>query len=260
MSENAVITEVHEGVAKITLNEPESLNALSNSIVRGLREALIRVEDDESVRVVILTGKGKGFCAGGHIKEFPREANALAIRDWMRMATALALQVYHLEKPVIAAVNGYAVGAGFSLALACDLIIASEEAVFGMVFNKIGAVPDMGAHYYLPRLVGMQNAKYIMFTAEQITAEEAKKLGIAFAVVPAEELEAEAQKLAAKLAKGATAAIRMSKSILQRTYGMSLEDVLHEEAMAQGIAFTTHDHKEGVSAFLEKRTPNFVGR
>jgi 2-(1,2-epoxy-1,2-dihydrophenyl)acetyl-CoA isomerase len=255
----AVLLDIQNGVAKITLNEPEHLNSLSSNITKGLSAALDRVEADENIRCVILTGSGKGFCVGGNIKEFPSGRTALEVKEWMKTATNLALKIHKIEKPIVAAVNGFAVGAGFSLALAADMIIAAEEAKFGMVFNKIGAVPDMGAHYYLPRIVGLQHARYLMYTAKQITAEEANKLGIVLEVVSGKDLQNRASELSGELARSASSALGLSKSILNRSFDMSIEQVLYEEGMSQGLAFSTEEHQEGMRAFSEKRRPQFQG-
>jgi len=260
MMGESILFEIDRGVAKVTLNEPEHLNSLSRTITEGLEKALDRIDQDTNIRSVILTGSGKGFCVGGNIKEFPTEMNALQIKDWMKSASNLALKLNRIEKPVIAAVNGFSMGAGFSLALAADFIIASENASFGMVFNKIGAVPDMGAHYYLPRIVGLQLAKYLMFTAKKITAQQAKELGIVLNVVPESELNTRALEIAHQMSESALSALGLSKSILNRSFTMSLEQILYEEGMAQGLAFSTDEHKEGVRAFVEKRKPDFIGK
>ena len=230
-----VLLEIESGVAKITLNEPESLNSLSTNIIEGLEKALERIEADSNIRSAILTGNGKGFCVGGNIKQFPKNSNALAVKDWMRTATKLVLKINRIEKPIIAAVNGYAMGAGFSLALATDIIIASEESTFGMVFNKIGAVPDMGAHYFLPRIVGLHKAKYLMFTGQKITASEAMQHGIIMEACAKDNLTTRSQEIASALAESATASIGLTKNILNRSFEMTIEQVLNEEALFKGL-------------------------
>ncbi|WP_075980737.1 enoyl-CoA hydratase/isomerase family protein [Bacillus massilinigeriensis] len=257
MSVDSVLFNVEKGVAKITLNEPTQLNPLSSSIIDGLEKALKQVEEDPLIRSVMITGNGKGFCVGGNIKEFPMNKNASEVKDWMKTATNLAVRLNQLEKPVIAAVNGFAMGAGFSLALAADFILASENARFGMVFNKIGAVPDMGAHYYLPRIIGLQRAKYLMFSAKTINAQEAKDYGIVLEVISENDLANKATDLANEMADCALPALRLSKSILNRSLDMTIEQVLYQEGMAQGIAFSTEENREGVAAFIEKRQPQF---
>ncbi|HZG72316.1 MAG TPA: enoyl-CoA hydratase/isomerase family protein [Chondromyces sp.] len=253
----SVLLEIEDAIAKITLNEPEHLNSFSSTITKGLEDALSKVELDRNIRSVIITGNGKGFCVGGNIKEFPQNQNAYEVKQWMKAASSLALKINRIDKPIIAAVNGFAMGAGFSLALAADIIIASEEASFGMVFNKIGAVPDMGAHFYLPRIVGLQKAKYLMFRAKKITAQEAKDLGIVLEVVSLNELNKRAEEVAREFSESALPALGLSKAILNRSFDLTIEQILLEEGMSQGLAFSTAEHQEGIQAFLEKRKPQF---
>ncbi|MBU8906228.1 enoyl-CoA hydratase/isomerase family protein [Desertibacillus haloalkaliphilus] len=260
MSE-AVLLHVNEGVAKITLNRPEKLNVLSNEIIAGLRDALQEVKSNSAIRAVIITGNGKGFCAGGDITSFPKGYdNASVGRDYMKFGLPLITDLAQLEKPVIAAVNGYAVGAGFSLALACDFVIATEQSSFAMVFNKIGLIPDLGGLYHLPRMVGMARAKELVFSGRTISAKEAKKYGIVLDIVQNQELITKAEELATSLGTKATQAIGLAKFMLNRSFESSLEQMLREEALVQSVAFSTEDHDEGVRAFFEKRDPNFLGK
>ncbi|MDE5411791.1 enoyl-CoA hydratase/isomerase family protein [Alkalihalobacterium chitinilyticum] len=260
MSEPAVLFEVENGVATITLNRPKQMNTLSDEIVEGLKNALTRIKEDSAIRAVILTGNGRAFCAGGDIKSFPGNGNNAAVsREYMKFGLPFIVEIAQLEKPVVAAVHGYAVGAGFSIAIASDMIIASEESTFAMSFNKVGLVPDLGGLYHLPRIVGMARAKELALTGRSITPYEAKEYGLVLDVVPQEELLEKAKELATKLAEGATQALGLTKHILNRSYELSLEQVLREEAMAQAIAFSTDDHKEGVKSFFEKRKPIFSG-
>ena len=259
MSNQAVLTEVKNGVALITLNEPNSLNALSSEIMQGLTQAVTSIKHDSAVRAVILTGNGRAFCAGGNIKGFGNTSSAAAGRKRMKEGLNFLKDLAQMEKPVIAAVNGYAIGAGLSLALACDFVISAETSKFGLGFHKIGLVPDLGALYHLPRIVGMARAKELAFSDRTLSAAEAKEYGICLEVVEAEQLLSRAQEIAESFASSSTIAIGLAKSLLNRSFESSLDEVLHEEAMVQGIAFTTADHKEGVRAFLEKTKPVFTG-
>lgn len=260
MGNKSVIMEKQGAVAQIRLNEPETLNALSFSLVNELMQILEDLRTDEEVRAIILSGNGKVFCAGGNIKEFPEGVeNSTVGRAYMANSVALASSLAQIEKPVIAAVQGYAVGAGFSLALASDFVIASQEAEFSMGFNKIGLVPDLGALYHLPRRVGMARAKEIVYFASSIGAEEAKSYGIVLEITNKDNLDSQAMKLAVTLAGKATQAVGLAKYILNKSFESSLEQVLQEERFAQSIAFTTNDHREGKKAFQGKRKAEFKG-
>jgi 2-(1,2-epoxy-1,2-dihydrophenyl)acetyl-CoA isomerase len=207
-----------------------------------------------------LTGEGKAFCAGGSLRELEGGMRAIAAVDYMKDVSELIVAITKLEKPVIASVNGAAVGAGFSLALACDIVIASDNARFSQTFAKVGLIPDLGGLYFLPRIVGMHKAKELIFTAKMLNATEAFDLGLVNHVVPAEELDAFTMKLAAEIAGGPMKAIALSKSILSKSFQLSLADVLEYEALAQAICMQSDDHKEGIKAFNEKRFPAFSGR
>lgn len=259
MSSQAVLTEVKNGVARITLNEPDSLNALSTAIIEGLNETIGSIKNDPDIRAVILTGNGRAFCAGGNIKGFSSISSAAAGRKRMEDHTHFLKDLAQMEKPVIAAVDGHAVGAGFSIALACDFIIASERSKFALGFHKIGLVPDLGGLYHLPRIVGMARAKELAFSDRTLTAAEAKDYGICLEVVEAEQLLDRTQEIAETFASSPTIAIGLAKSLLNRSFESTFDDMLREESMVQGIAFTTADHKEGVRAFLDKTKPNFTG-
>jgi 2-(1,2-epoxy-1,2-dihydrophenyl)acetyl-CoA isomerase len=259
MDHQSVITQMKNGVAVITLNEPQSLNALSTDIVEGLSNTIQAIKHDANVRAVILTGNGKAFSAGGDIKSFSSVSSAAVGRNYMLKMGGFIKDLVQMEKPVIAAVNGYAVGAGFSIALACDIVLAAKKAKFAMGFHKVGLVPDLGGLYHLPRVVGMARAKELAFSDRTLTAEEAKEYGICLEVVEDDQLLTRAFEMAESFASSSTIAIGLAKSLLNHSIDSSLEDFLMEEAMAQGIAFTTEDHKEGVRAFLEKTKPVFTG-
>ncbi|MGE5702099.1 MAG: enoyl-CoA hydratase/isomerase family protein [Clostridia bacterium] len=258
MEEQFVHYEVSHHVATITLNRPDKMNALSNELVEELAAALEQARTDAGVRSIILTGSGRAFSAGGDLSSFPG-TQALNGKRYMQKAHRLLLDLYQLEKPTIAAVNGFATGAGFNIALCCDIVVANEQAMFGQVFSKVGLVPDFGGMYFLPRVVGMPRAKELMYSGRMISAREAQQYGIVLEVTEPEGLMERVVELAVSLAQGPTAALGMTKAILNRSFEYSLEQLLHEEAMAQGIAFSTRDHQEGVQAFSEKRKPVFTG-
>ncbi|MFC2033388.1 enoyl-CoA hydratase/isomerase family protein [Chloroflexota bacterium] len=252
------------GIATITLNRPDVRNALSDRMAEEIGIAFESLTADNEVRAVVFCGAGKAFCAGGDIrglKELAEEQTALETRDGVRNKTMKALKaITTLEKPVIAMVRGPAVGAGCNLALICDLVIASEDAVFGEVFTRIGLASDWGGTYIVPRLVGMARAKDLFFTGKMIDAKEAERIGLINRVVPGEELEKTTYELAQQLAEGPTRAIGILKTQLNNGWGKDLTSVLEAEALAFGILTHSEDHKEGFEAFLEKRPPKFRGR
>lgn len=260
MINESVLFEVKNQVAIITMNEPKSMNALSGGILSGLMEAVQKIKFNTDIRAVILTGSGRAFCAGGDITSFPGISSAASGRRAMQQTAAFVKDLSQLEKPVIAAVNGHAIGAGFSLAITCDFIISSENAKFALGFTKIGVVPDLGALYHLPRIVGMARAKEMAYSARTLSAEEAKEYGICLEIVPADELLTRAQEIAESFTQGPAYSIGLTKAVLNRSYESTLEEILREEEYAQAIAFSTDDFKEGVRAFLEKRKPSFTGK
>jgi 2-(1,2-epoxy-1,2-dihydrophenyl)acetyl-CoA isomerase len=255
-----VIVEKKENVSIIRLNLPQKMNSLDAKLRSDLKSALIRFRDDSDSRAAVLTGQGKIFSAGGNLEEIKDGIDAVAGVNLMMDYNEIATLMANIEKPIIAAVNGAALGAGFSLALACDVVIASSGAVFAAVFSKVGLVPDMGFLYYLPRYVGMHRAKELIYTARIVKAEEAMRMGIVNQVVNPEELEANAFDLARKLAGGPAVAFGLGKTILSRSLESNLQDILTYEGHAQSICFQSKDHREGVQAFYEKRPPVFIGK
>jgi 2-(1,2-epoxy-1,2-dihydrophenyl)acetyl-CoA isomerase len=256
-----VIFEKKGKVAIITLNMPNKMNSFEKPLRDDFKAALEKFRDDKESSVAIITGEGKAFCAGGSLEEL-KEGNLNALKgvSYMKIHNELILLLNRIGKPIIAAVNGVAVGAGFSLALACDIILASTNARFGQVFANVGLVPDMGSTYFLPRAVGMHRAKELIFTAKLIKAEEAQNLGIVNYVVGAEELMALSLELATKIADGPGFAFALGKEILSKSLESNLEDMLDKEGNAQCLCFESQDHKEGVNAFYEKRAPKFTGK
>jgi 2-(1,2-epoxy-1,2-dihydrophenyl)acetyl-CoA isomerase len=242
----------------LTLNRPEVLNALDDALYAALAARLREIAVDDAVRCVVLTGTGRGFCAGADIGAMDPQAEPAIRRARHRRILADILRpLATLEKPVIAAVNGVAAGAGFSLALAADIVVASEEAAFTLSFSRLAVIPDLGALHFLTRVVGLHVAKELSFTGRKITAAEARDLRIVNRVVPADQLGAEAGRLAAELAAGAPMALAQIKTLLNRASTMTLEDLLELEAYAQAFAYTTSDYREAVAAFRARRPPAF---
>jgi 2-(1,2-epoxy-1,2-dihydrophenyl)acetyl-CoA isomerase len=249
--------ETADGVATITLNRPNSLNALDATMRRELSAALKAATRDDATRAVILTGEGRGFCSGADLRGGAGE------RDFRRVLTneynPLITAIRELPKPVIAAVNGVAAGAGASLAFAADLIVAAEEARFLMAFVKIGLVPDSAATRTLVRALGRHAATEMIFTGEPLTARGAADAGLVAGVVPASELMTAAGELAHRLANGPTKALGYAKRLINAAEDATLAAALHEEADLQELAGRTGDHAEGIAAFTEKREPRFSG-
>jgi 2-(1,2-epoxy-1,2-dihydrophenyl)acetyl-CoA isomerase len=257
MDKDPLLLEIDQGIAKITLNLPEVRNALSLEIRLGLREMFNRLAEEEAVKVVVLTGSGQAFCAGGDIRTM--EETAVSGRLRLKRGHGLIKTMLGLEKPIIAAVNGIAAGAGVSIAMACDLVVASEEARFILSFSKIGLVPDLGLFYTLPLRIGVARAKELMFFGDIIEAREAEKLGMVNRVVAPDKLEEEVKTIARRLVKGPGQSYAMIKSALNH-WPTDLDSLLEMEAVMQGIAFSSRDFEEGRKAFLEKRKPIFQGK
>jgi 2-(1,2-epoxy-1,2-dihydrophenyl)acetyl-CoA isomerase len=254
----SLIVEITGAVALIKLNNPESLNALSAGIKADLIEFLSEVKTEDSIRALVLTGEGKAFCAGGDLKAEPASSVAEG-RKRIKKLHELVRSIQNLEKPIIAAVNGFAVGAGMNLALACDIIIASENAKFSEIFTNVGLVPDAGGLFFLPWLVGPMRAKELCFTARRFGAEEAERLGLVNKVVPQEKLIAEAMEMAKAISRGPAVSISYIKRLINKSVEWDLDTLLEAEAFAQGICMKTKDAAEGVNAFKEKREPVFTG-
>ena len=251
--------EVDGAVATLTLDRPSALNALTVPVKVALREALESLAADGGVRAVILTGAGRAFCAGQDLAERQLPDAASLEVEVRERYNPIIRAIRSMGQPVIAAVNGVAAGAGASLAFACDLRIAAEEARFVLAFGRIGLVPDSGATWLLPRLVGPAKAAELTFVGESIDADEALRLGLVSRVVPADQLLGEARALAERVADGAPLAMALTKAALQRSATITLDEALEDEARLQGIAGASADHDEGLAAFQEKRPPRFTG-
>jgi 2-(1,2-epoxy-1,2-dihydrophenyl)acetyl-CoA isomerase len=258
MSLETLLYDRLDGVGTITLNRPEVMNATNDTLYRELSALLAEIARDDSVGAVVLTGAGRGFCAGADVRAMDPDAGLLKRRARHRWILRDILRpLVELEKPVIAAVNGAAVGAGFNIALACDIVLASERAVFSQIFARLALVPDLGGLYLLTRVVGLNKAKELCFTAKKISAAEAFDLGIVNHVVPADALLAHAQEMAAQIAAGPPTALSMVKTLLNKSSTATLDQMLEYESYAQTVAYTTAEHREGVAAFREKRDPDF---
>lgn len=259
-----VIYTVTENVATITLNRPERLNALSQQLRLDLKNALEVADTSNEVRAIIITGAGRGFCSGGDVKAM-NEANESGTAGPLNDKIApvrdqVVLAMRNSDKPVIAAVNGPAAGAGMNIALACDIRVASDTARFGQTFSRRGLHPDWGGTYFLPRIVGMAKACELIWSGKMIDAEEALHLGIVSEVTEPGVLLETAQALALSFAAGPPIAIRLAKRAMYRAMDSSLREALEFETYAQNICRDTEDAKEGIRAFVEKRDPDFTGR
>lgn len=259
-----LLTEVQAGVQTLTLNRPDRLNALNDALAEALTQALKQAARDDSIRAVLLTGAGRGFCAGQDLVDVlagQQAGEPLSLRDHLNSSYhPLIRAMRQLEKPIVGAINGAAAGAGLGLALACDLRLAAAGAKFRTAFVGIGLAPDSGVSYFLPRLVGPARAAMMAFTNEVVTAETAEQWGLINRVCPPDTLQNEARALAEQLAAGPTRAIGITKRELNRALVSDLDSALDYEARLQDVAARTPDFAEGVAAFLEKRTPNFSGQ
>lgn len=262
---------VDDGIATLTLNDPERRNALGDDMIAAVVAALERFRADEAAKVLIVTGAGKAFCSGGDLKMMERWRDGgdtarpafdpIAQRDRYRFGIQqIPLTFARIEKPVIAAVNGPAVGAGCDLALMADIRIASDRAKFGEIFSRLGLAPGDGGAYFLPRIVGVEKACELIFTGEIIDAAEAERIRMVSRIVPDADLMTAARALAVKIASGPLQAHRMAKFAIYRGLHQTLEESLQTMALMQSMLHGTKDHEEGVRAFLEKREPRFEGR
>ncbi len=252
-----ILFEIKDHIAKVILNIPEKLNALNLEVRAELLEAFGLVGGDDSIKVVVITGMGKAFCAGGDVSTM-EGITPVAGRLRLKSGQRLVKTMVELEKPIIGAINGITAGAGVSIALACDILIASEEARFVLPFTKLGLVPDWGQFYFLPLRVGIARAKELMFTGDMINAAEAERMGLVNRIVLGRKVVEEAMAFAERLARGPSQSYAMIKAALNR-WPASLESFLELESTMQAVAFSSKDFDEGRKAFLEKRKPEFTG-
>ena len=251
--------DVADRIATITLDRPDALNSLTVPVKRALLAAFRRVRAEDDVRVVVLTASGRAFCAGQDLHE-RLEPDAAPLDVELRdRYNPLIRAMWTLEKPIVGAINGVAAGAGASLAFACDIRVAAKEASFLLAFGRVGLVPDSGATWFLPRLVGLSTAEQLALTNEPLGAQDALRLGLVSRVVPADRLAAEARSVAERLAAGAPRALALTKRALHASLDGTLDEALEREAVLQGEAGASLDHAEGLNAFVEKRRPRFEG-
>jgi 2-(1,2-epoxy-1,2-dihydrophenyl)acetyl-CoA isomerase len=253
----------HDGIATLVMNRPDRLNALNNELAMAVNDALGRIARDESVNVVVITGAGRAFCAGGDLGALGKGHQMGATHELeplLRAGMQMVLKMRTMPQPVIAAVNGAAAGAGMNIALAADIRIAAEEATFGQNFSRVGLFPDYGGMYFLPQLVGPSKAAELFYTGDMIDAKTALALGIVNQVVPAAQLETAVQALAQKIAQGPAMPIRAVKKILFASEEKALAHALDHEVREQIRCYLSEDCREGIRAFFDKRQPKFQGK
>ena len=254
-----VLRERYGATLLITLNRPERRNAFDLEVRQALAEAILEARDDDAVKAVVITGSGGVFCAGGDLKSLSgSKRTVFQDRDRIRRLHHWFHELVNLEKPVIAAVDGPAFGAGFNLALACDFILGTPASRFCAVFGRIGLVPDLGGFFLLPRIVGLQRAKEIVFTAREVDADEARSLGILYDILPADTLLENALELAERFHTAAIGAIGMSKNILNSSFNLDQNALVELESYAQAMAIHSEYHDTAVARFLDKQPLEFI--
>jgi 2-(1,2-epoxy-1,2-dihydrophenyl)acetyl-CoA isomerase len=255
-----ILFEKIDAVGKITLNRPEKYNSIVREMALSLYKTLENCESDDSIRCIFITGAGKAFCAGQDLKEAIDPQGPEIEQIVREHYNPIIKRIREIEKPVIAAVNGVAAGAGANLALACDIVTANQSAKFIQAFSKIGLIPDSGGTYFLPRLIGLPKATAFMMTGEPVSSEKAEALGMIYAVYGDAEFKSKTLELARFIAAMPTKGLGYTKRLLNQSFNHSLEDQLDLEAATQSLSAHADDHKEGIQAFLEKRTPKFTGK
>jgi len=256
---SVILHDLSDGVLTLTLNRPQSYNAFTRELALALQVQLDDAHANPAVKVVVLTGSGKAFCAGQDLAELVAE-NAPPMGVILKEHFNPVVQkIRACAKPIICAVNGVAAGAGANIAIACDIVLASDKASFIQAFSKIGLIPDSGGTWTLPRIVGWQKASALMLTGDKLSATEAERLGMVYQVIAHDELEVKANELATRMAAMPTKAFTLTKQALEASVNNTFEQQLEVEDEIQGMASQTHDYGEGVSAFLEQRNPVFKG-
>ena len=251
--------EIKNQVAVLTLNRPEKYHSFVKEMALALQSELDACDNDSNIRCIVITASGKAFCAGQDLSEAIDSKGPGLKKIVDEHYNPIIRKIRNIEKPIIAAVNGVAAGAGASIALACDIVIAKKSAVFVQAFSKIGLIPDSAATFFLPRLIGVQKAAGLMMTGEPITAEDAHKIGMIYKYVDDDKFDDEINLFSEKISKMPTKGLGLTKRLLNSSFNNNLEEQLTDELNAQIIAGKTNDYNEGVSAFLAKRKPNFKG-
>jgi 2-(1,2-epoxy-1,2-dihydrophenyl)acetyl-CoA isomerase len=261
MSFETILYEVEAGIATITLNRPDKLNAFNDQMIAETTDSFKTAGKDDGVRCVVITGSGRGFSSGQDLSDFKDRGQKVSIGEHLRQGYhRLIRQMVSLEKPIIGSINGVAAGAGLGIALAADLRIASNRAIFILAFSRVGLIPDSGANWFLPRLIGYARAYEMAATADRVPAEKALAWGMVNRVVPGDQLPEITSAWARQLASGPTLAFGLTKRAMYRSWDMNLDEALAYEAHLQEVAGHSSDSREGVTAFLEKREPQFTGR
>ena len=256
---SSILLNIEKGVATITLNRPEKLNSFNREMALLLQSELDKCAADNTVRCIYLTGAGKAFCAGQDLAEVVDPNGPGMAKILSEHYNPIITQIRNIPKPILAAVNGVAAGAGANLALACDIVVATQSASFIQAFSKIGLIPDSGGSYHLPRLIGFQRASALMMLGDKVSATDALQVGMLYKVFSDDTFADESKKIAVTLAQMPTKALAYIKHALNKSVSNNLEQQLALEDEYQQKAAATHDFKEGVAAFLEKRSPNFKG-
>jgi 2-(1,2-epoxy-1,2-dihydrophenyl)acetyl-CoA isomerase len=258
---STLLFDVKAGIAHITLNRPEALNSINLELSRDLMQAILECDEDPRVRAVVLSGTGRLFCAGGDLKTFTTQGERLPyyVKEVTTYLHGAVSRLTRMNPPVVAAVHGFAVGAGMSLALACDLVIAAESASFSVAYTRVGLTPDGSMSYFLPRLIGLKRALELTLTNRTLSAQEALDWGLVTRVVPDGELLSEANALAVQLASGPAKAIGAAKRLIQRGSNETLETEMENETQTIADIARTPDTHEAIRAFIEKRAPKFTG-
>ena len=261
MAYSTILYDLADGVATLTFNRPEVRNAFNDVMAEEVQNALKNAERDENVRCVVLTGAGQGFCAGQDLAALRDRSGEVSFREHLQKTyNPIVAKLRSIEKPVIAAINGAAAGAGWGIALACDIRYASDTAKFRLAFSGIGLAPDSGTSFFLPRMIGLGRALELAYTNDVLDADGALALGLVNKIFPSDQLLPATLELARKLAQAPTRGLGLTKRAMNHALNANLDEALDYEAHLQEIAGRTVDHHEGVQAFLEKRQPKFIGR
>lgn len=259
MENKSLLIDVNNKILSLKLNRPDSLNAFDFEMLTGITETIESAQLNPEIRAIVISGAGRSFCAGGDVKTMGN-ASPSEVYTHIGILNKCITTIKASDKPVIAAIHGFAAGAGFNIALACDLIIAAEDSKFALSFTQVGLISDGGGSYFLPRLIGPHLAKQFFFTGEPVTAERMFQLGVVNKLVPVQKLEEETYQLVSRLAAGPSKAIAMMKKLIDHSFTATLDEILEQERITQTFMISTEDHQEGVAAFKEKRKPTFTGR